>query len=157
MRMIVAHANNRAIGKGNDLPWRLPEDMRFFKETTLLYKNLLVGKNTLLSLPNQNLPKRNLFVLSTSQDIRSNITVLRSKEEALEANKTTPLMVIGGQKIYETFLPYTTSIFVTRIATDIDGADTHFPVYENDFRHAHTLKNGISNELAFSIEIWERK
>lgn len=157
MKMIVAHGYNNAIGKGNRLPWRVPEDMQFFKRTTLNHHNLLVGKNTLMSLPNQRLPHRKMHVLSTTYSPMPDEVVLRDKNDVLELNKTTPLMVIGGQKIYETFLPYADTLFITRIMTEVVDADAFFPDYEDDFQCSEVIKQGHSNGLAYDIELWRRK
>lgn len=157
MKMIVAHANQRAIGKKNALPWRLPEDMQFFKATTLAHGDLLVGKNTLLSLPNQKLPNRKLHVLSSSHTPLGDENVVNNLDEVLRLNAHTPLMVIGGQQVYESLLPFTDTLYVTRIALDVEGADTFFPEYENDFVLRTVIRQGNSNDLDYTIEEWQRK
>jgi dihydrofolate reductase len=156
MDMIVAHANNRAIGKGNSLPWKVPADMCFFVSKTLEAKDLLVGKNTLLSIPNGKLPERNLFVLSSTHNKLHTEVVLRTVEEALELDKHKPLMVIGGQSIYETFLPYTENLFVTSLELDVVGADTFFPEYNNQFSFYNEIEKGCSNKVNYRIEHWKR-
>lgn len=157
MRMIVAHANQRAIGKENTLPWRLAEDMMFFKATTLEHVNLLVGKNTLMSLPNQQLPNRKLHVLSSQYEPEGEEVVVRSVNEALQLNSHTPLMVIGGQQVYEAMLPFAAMLYVTRISLDVEGADTFFPEYEGDFVLHSVIQQGIDSKgLEYSIEEWRR-
>ncbi len=149
--MIVAHANNLAIGKGNTLPWRVPADMAFFKSKTLEAKNLLVGKNTLLSLPKQQLPLRNLFVLSSTHQPLHNETPLRSICEALAINKTRPLTIIGGEQVYRLFMPYVTTLYVTQLNIDIEGADAFFPSYEHLFVRKNVIEEGISNNTNYAI------
>jgi dihydrofolate reductase len=154
MDMIVAHANNRAIGKGNTLPWRVPADMQFFVKQTKQSKNLLVGRKTLLSIPNQKLPERNIYVLSSQHTPLHEEVVISQVEDVITLGKSTPLLVIGGQSIYETFLPYVSRLFVTRLALDVDGADTFFPEYESHFSLSQNVEKGKSNNVDYSIDIW---
>jgi len=158
MKMIVAHANNNAIGKENGLPWSLPEDMQFFRKMTVEHGELLVGKNTLMSIPNQQLPGRNITVLSTHHKPIHGESILASLGAVLDKNDKTPLMVIGGEQVYKLLLPYTDILYVTRIDLDVSDADTFFPEYEADFvRHAIIQKGGSKTGLCYSIEKWRRK
>jgi dihydrofolate reductase len=154
MDMIVAHANNRAIGKGNRLPWRVPADMDFFVRQTKQSKNLLVGRKTLMSIPKQKLPERNIYVLSTQHSPIHEESVLSRIENVLALDKKTPLLIIGGQSIYEAFLPYIERLFITRLSLDIDGADTFFPEYENTFSLNQNIESGKSNNIDYSVDIW---
>ncbi|MCK4812845.1 MAG: dihydrofolate reductase, partial [Candidatus Marinimicrobia bacterium] len=80
--IIVAMTNKRIIGKGNELPWHIPEDLKNFKRLTT-GNTVIMGENTYLSI-GKSLPKRNNIVISPRMKSDENITVCRTLEEALE-------------------------------------------------------------------------
>jgi dihydrofolate reductase len=124
--LVVAIARNRVIGRDNGLPWRLSEDLKRFKATTL-GKPVLMGRKTFESI-GKPLPGRRNIVLT--RDLRwsgEGIDVVRSVEEALRLVRGVPeLAVIGGAEIYRLTLPIAQRIYLTRVEADITG-DTLFP------------------------------
>lgn len=131
--MAVAMTLERVIGRKNDLPWHLPSDLRRFRETTTTIGTVVLGRTTYESIIARNgkpLPKRQHIVLSRSHCIRpaENVTPVRSKEEALcEIRKLGGhACVIGGQQIYELFLPLAERIYCTLVHARIEG-DAFFP------------------------------
>lgn len=125
--LIAAMAENSVIGKDNKLPWHLPEDLQHFKKTTL-GKPVIMGRKTFESMDSKPLPGRHNIIL-TQHDVLTaeGCTVVHSAAEALKAVGEVPeVMVIGGAKIFEMFLPIATKMYLTIIHTLYVG-DSYFP------------------------------
>ena len=130
MKTIVAVDKNWGIGKKNDLLFTLPEDMAFFRKTTL-NKVCCMGYNTLLSFPGSKpLKNRTNIVLYPGGEKRDDCIIVDSMDELKsELKKYNPddVFVIGGAMFYKTMLPYCSEVFVTKV--DADGGAEVF--YEN--------------------------
>lgn len=151
MDMIVAHANNFAIGANNRLPWKCPADMAFFVKTSKAYQHLLMGRVTAEGLP----PLKGRTIHTLSRKPNANFT---SVEQALDFDKETPLLVCGGAEVYKACLPYTTTLYVTKLYIDVPDADTYFPSeYAFQFNYAEVIEEGVSNGINYTIEKWVRK
>ncbi|MGJ8691139.1 MAG: type 3 dihydrofolate reductase [Thalassotalea sp.] len=131
LSMIVAHADNRIIGKDNDMPWHLPADLAYFKKTTL-GKPVIMGRKTYESI-GRPLPGRQNIVISRDENYQAaGIDVVASVEQAIaKAGQVDEIMVIGGGAIYAHCLPAAQRLYITHIDATIDG-DTQFPAYDND-------------------------
>jgi dihydrofolate reductase len=126
--LIVAMARDRVIGKDNQMPWHLPADLKHFKSKTM-GKPMIMGRNTYESI-GRPLPGRHNIVVTrdTSLEIEG-CTVVNDLDAAIEAVGDEPeVMVIGGQKLFEQYLPKADRLELTIIDARIDG-DTHFPEY----------------------------
>ena len=130
MKAIVAVDKKWGIGKKNDLLFELPEDMKFFRKTTL-NKVVIMGSNTLKSFPGGNpLKNRTNIVLFPGGEKRDDCLVVDSMDELRETLKnfnTDDVFVIGGAMFYKTMLPYCSEVLVTKV--DADGGAEVF--YEN--------------------------
>ena len=124
--MIVAMADNRAIGKDNQLLWHLPDDFKHFKAVTMA-KPILMGRKTYQSI-GKPLPGRQNIVISKDQTFAADgVTVVNSIEAALDEVKTDgEVMVIGGASFYQQMLPLAEKLYVTHVHQSFD-ADTFFP------------------------------
>jgi dihydrofolate reductase len=146
---VVAVAENGVIGRDNALPWRLPNDLKFFKKTTLGHP-ILMGRATFDSI-GRPLPGRLNLVLSHKRDLHiEGCTVVHSLDDAIAAGAdASELMVVGGAQVYAQILPRADRIYLTRVHADVAG-DTYFPAidttqwraesterYEADAQHAH--------------------
>jgi dihydrofolate reductase len=133
MKAIVAVDKFWGIGKNNDLLFSIPEDMKFFRQTTL-GKVVVMGANTLRSFPNGNpLKNRTNLVLSTTLK-RDDCAVFDSLETLLKEIKKYPkdeVYLIGGAKLYKTLLPYCDEALVTKVDA-IGGATVFFPNLDED-------------------------
>lgn len=127
--LIVAASNNNVIGLNGDLPWHLAEDLQRFKTTTM-GKPMIMGSATFASI-GRALPGRKSIVMSRQAGFKAEGCVVAvSVEDAIAcAGDVEELMVIGGGKIYELFLPKANRIYLTRVDAHIDG-DTFFPALE---------------------------
>ena len=126
---IVAVDRNLAIGKGGKLPWHYSADMKFFKETTL-GNAVVMGRHTWLTLKKP-LPDRLNIVLSNrlSQPSPDSVVVLSDVPSVLSLARslTHHTFLIGGAKLYESFLPHIDRWIVTEIPLTVEGADTFMP------------------------------
>ncbi|MBN2851455.1 MAG: dihydrofolate reductase [Clostridia bacterium] len=130
MNIIVAVDKNWGIGKKNDMPWRIPEDLKFFTEMTL-NKTIVMGRKTFLSFPHQNpLKGRENIILTRDEHFKvEGATVVNGVKELLSLVKdknTDDVMIIGGQSIYQTFEKYCAKAYVTKIDASYE-VDTYFP------------------------------
>ncbi|MCP4312252.1 MAG: dihydrofolate reductase [Bacteroidetes bacterium] len=145
--IIVAIAENRAIGKDNKLLWHISEDLKRFKKLTTGH-TLIMGRNTFLSLPNGALPNRRHIVISDIADENfDSCEMARSIDDAVAmAGESDECFVIGGGMVYAQFLPMASKLYLTQVHHSFD-ADTFFP--EIDF----SLWEALSSE---SVEAGER-
>lgn len=125
--IIVAIAENNAIGKNNDLLWHISEDLKYFKRITL-GSPIIMGRKTWESLPFKPLPKRENIVISSNKNYKlDNAKVFYSIEEAVQyAKKFENCFVIGGGMIYRTILPFCDKLYITKVHKAFE-ADTFFP------------------------------
>ena len=125
--IVVAIAENGAIGYKNDLLWHLPADLKRFKKMTTGH-SIIMGSRTFRSLPKGALPNRRNIVLSRTQQDFPGAEWAASPEVALElVGEEAEAFVIGGAQVYEQMLPYTDKIYLTRVHADFPEADTFFP------------------------------
>lgn len=157
--LIVAAAANNVIGRNGQLPWRLPEDLKRFKETTL-GKPLLMGRKTYESI-GRPLPERRNIILTRQPDYQAQgCIVVGSIESALEfAKGADELMVIGGTAVYELMLPHCDRIYLTRVHSIIEG-DTFFPEIDPQQWYLVTREDFAANQErphSFSFLVLDRR
>ena len=130
--LVVAMAENRVIGKGGTLPWRIPEDMKWFREITM-GKPCIMGRKTWESLPKKPLHGRiNIVVTRDSGYVADGATVVSSFDEAVAAamqHETEEISVLGGAQIYDAAMKRADRIYLTRVHKAFDG-DAFFPVID---------------------------
>lgn len=127
--LIVAMDDTGVIGRGGALPWRIREDMAWFKEATM-GKPCIMGRKTWESLPKRPLPGRvNIVVTRTPGFVAEGAVVVHSMSAALEVAAGVEIMVIGGAEIYQTALPFAGRIYLTRVHGRFDG-DVRFPAFD---------------------------
>ena len=155
--MIVAMAENRAIGKNNDLPWHLPEDLRHFKALTM-GKPMIMGRKTFESI-GRPLPGRRTIVVTRNMDWHTEgVDVADSLEGAIQmAEMAEEIMIVGGAQIYTQAMPHTDRLYVTEVALEVDG-DAFFPEFDRRewrevAREDHAAAEG---KPAYSFVTYER-
>ncbi|MGU3294357.1 dihydrofolate reductase [Williamsia sp. M5A3_1d] len=127
--LIWAQGNDRAIGRDNTIPWRVPEDARHFRDLTRGHR-VVMGRKTWESLPERfrPLPDRVNVVLTTDQTWTSpGAVVAHDLADALAADPGDTVMVMGGSQIYTAAMEFADILYVTEIDVDVDGADAHAP------------------------------
>lgn len=158
--MIVAHADNRIIGKDNDMPWHLPADLAYFKKTTL-GKPVIMGRKTYDSI-GRPLPGRQNIVISRDESLNiEGVEVVQSVEQALAvASGVDEIMVIGGGAIYAHCMPKADKLYITHIGAKIDG-DTQFPDYdlENEWQMlaSETRQADEKNAYVLHFNVYQRR
>ena len=130
LSFIAAVSENNAIGRHNALPWHLPEDLKFFKCTTM-GKPVIMGRKTFESL-GKALPGRLNIVLSGSKDLKLPDVVLLYDDinpaiERLQQESADEGFIIGGGKVFEATMPLADRLYITRVHTIIHDADAFFP------------------------------
>ena len=151
-KAIVAVSQNGVIGKNGDLPWRLAEDLKWFKKITMGHV-VLMGRKTWDSLPFP-LPGRKNWVISRSLEKKEGMQVFGSIEEAEENHDPEEqIFVIGGGEIYAQTLAKCREIYVTEVLQSVEDGDAFFPSIEEDFKVDEILDE---NE-AFILRRWIRK
>ncbi len=164
MSLIVAMSDNRVIGRNNEMPWHLPEDLKFFKRITM-GKPIIMGRNTFESI-GKPLPGRANIVITRNPDYHADgVHVVASVEEAIELSGqlTAPdleaeIMVIGGSQIFAETLPIADRIYLTELHTKIEG-DVFFPRFPRDQWQEIARENRPAtpeNPFTYSFLILER-
>ena len=130
--LIAALDRHNAIGKGNTLPWHLPDDLKRFKALTL-GKPLLMGRKTAESLGRALPGRRNLVLTRSGQGPFTGMEAVASMDGALaiaRADCADELCVIGGGELYALCLPHATRMHLTHVDTVVDDADAFFPQFD---------------------------
>lgn len=130
IRAIAAMTADHVIGINNKIPWNLPEDMKFFRKSTV-GASVFMGRNTFNSI-GRPLPNRTNIVLSNNFIDTTGIISIKSPEDLLDLDINKDLWIIGGAKIYELMLPACEELIISKVFTDYAG-DTFFPKFEDDF------------------------
>lgn len=124
--MIAAMANNRVIGKDNDMPWHLPADLAHFKKVTMA-KPILMGRKTFESIGRPLPGRKNVVITRNENWCHDGVECYSSIESALSALASEEeIMIVGGGHIYQQLLPQADVLHLTFIDLEVDG-DTQFP------------------------------
>jgi len=128
--LIWAMADNRVIGIENRLPWKLPADMKWFRENTL-GKPIIMGRLTFESFGAKPLPgRRNIIISRNPTYSAEGIEVFTSIEDALQATQDSEeVMIIGGMSLYKQSLLFADRLYMTLIHANIEG-DAWFPEFD---------------------------
>ena len=162
--LIVAASTNNVIGKDNRLLWHLPNDMKFFKNTTWGMP-VVMGRKTYDALAGEPLPGRFNFVITRNKDWdpqKPKAVVVADLAAALRLAAETDCketFVIGGGQIYADAMPLADRIYMTRVHTVLEG-DTYFPVIDEQQWELTDNKDVPVDDkpaFAYSFQLWERK
>jgi dihydrofolate reductase len=159
--IIVAVGNNLEIGKDNQMLWHLPNELKYFKNTTWGMP-IVMGRKTFESL-GKTLPGRENIVITGQRDWNAaGIVAVHSIDEAIQAAKktdATELFVIGGGKIYEQTLPLAQTLYITRVQGSFE-ATVFFPEWNEDAFELIKEKHFETDEkhaYPYTFQVWERK
>jgi dihydrofolate reductase len=159
--LIVAAAENNAIGKDNQLLWHLPNDLKFFKNTTWGMP-VIMGRKTFEAV-NKPLPGRFNIVITRQADWKAEGTIVATDlQDALQKAKETncnEIFVIGGGEIYKQSMEIADKIYITRVHANFD-ADTFFPeIDESKWQLTHNQDFGVDEKhsYAYSFQTWVKK
>jgi dihydrofolate reductase len=147
--LIAAMDKNNVIGKDNSLPWKLPADMKRFKELTV-GKPVVMGRKTFESI-GKPLPGRKNIILTRDKNFRAKgCVVVHSVDESLKAAESSAeLMIIGGAQIYRQFLPIANKMHLTLIDAEF-GGDAYFPEYsKNEWKEVKREEHQNNHRYSF--------
>ncbi len=159
LNLIYARARNGVIGKDNQLPWHLPEDLAHFKRTTLGCP-VIMGRKTWDSLPPKFRPlpgRLNIVVTRDSNWVADGASVAHSLEEARAlCPPDTDAWVIGGAQIYTQALPLASRVVVTEIDRDFDG-DAFAPLLDAEWQETARENHVSASGLPFAFVTYARQ
>ncbi len=162
LAMIAAMASNRVIGRDNQLPWHISADLKHFKRTTL-GKPIVMGRKTFESI-GRALPGRTNIVVSRQAGYQpEGVMVVSSTEAAVQAaldvarrDLAEEVMVIGGEQLYRSLLPFARRLYLTQVDCDIEG-DAWFPALESGDWCELDRQEQQEGDWRFSFVLLERK
>jgi dihydrofolate reductase len=155
---ILAMDLQQAIGLGNDLPWRLPADLAYFRKTTSDH-TILMGRKTYESI-GKPLPNRTNVIITKNKDFTAEgCIIVHSVEEAVAHFAGEEVFVIGGAEVFKLFMPVVDRLYITLIEHEFE-ADTYFPDFDIDDWQLLSSEEGITDEknpYAFSFLVYEKR
>ena len=158
--IIVAIAQNMAIGKNNDLLWHLPADLKHFKQLTS-GNTVIMGERTFFSLPMRPLPKRRNIVITDKADLQlAGCEMAHSIDEARAlCRHDDENFVIGGGSIYRQFMDLADTLYITWVYRDFD-ADTFYPAIDASVWEQTELSERMYDaaaDLEFAFATYKRR
>lgn len=159
--IVVAASENNVIGKDNRLLWTLPNDMKFFKNTTWGMP-VIMGRKTFESLGKPLAGRTNIIVTTRNNWHPEGAIVVNTLEAAVEAARNTDALeayIIGGGEIYRQSLPMCNRVYLTRVHTTIAG-DTYFPELPATEWTLHSRLDfpaDTKHAFAYSFEVWDKR
>lgn len=160
--LIVAIADDNAIGVRGQLPWHLPEDLKYFKDNTKGFP-VIMGRTTYFSLPFRPLKGRKNIVLNLGGEPIPEVCCVYSFDEAYaqaEATGAEKCFVMGGASVYRAAMPDMDELYITHVHTTVPEADTFFPVIDPEvWQKASVSQTHTDPESSLSYEfvVYTRK
>ena len=158
---IVAASENGVIGKHDWLPWDLPDELQYFRATTM-GKPVIMGRKTYDSI-GRPMPKRhNIVVSRDTSRVIDGCDVVASVQDAVkmaEKDDATEAFVIGGAQLYEQALPLVDRLYFTRVHTVVEGGDTFMPAVDwSQWKKVSSNEHPADDKhaFAFTMEVYER-
>jgi len=156
--LIVAAAENNAIGKNNQMLWHLPDDFKYFKQHTLNH-SIVMGRKTYESIGKPLPQRRNIVLTRDQQWFAEEVDVANSLHDVLTyCRDEREIFIIGGANIYKQALPLAQKVLLTRIHTTLPG-DAFFPeLPPTDWKKTSEDRHPKDERHAydFTFEVWER-
>jgi|TARA_B110000444_G_scaffold241939_1_gene258796 dihydrofolate reductase len=160
LSLIVAMAKNRVIGINNQLPWQLPEDLKYFKSVTM-NKPIVMGRKTFESI-GRPLPGRLNIVITRNTNwcfngVKVASSLNKAKDLAISARDFKPeIMIIGGSEIYNSTIEHADRLYITRVEDSFEG-DTFFPMFdEKDWNEIERKNSQQKTDIPYFFQVLER-
>lgn len=160
--LVVAAAENNAIGKNNELLWRLPNDMKFFKNITWAMP-VIMGRKTFESLGKPLNGRTNIVITRNAGWQAEGAVVVKDIDAALKAAADTDskeTYIIGGGQVYKETIAIANKIYITRVHASFSDADTFFPEIDKSKWQLTSNQDFSADDkhaYAYSFQVWERK
>ncbi len=157
LSIIAAIGKNGELGKNNDLIWKLKEDMKFFKTTTIGH-TVVMGRNTYESLP-KILPNRKNIVLSTHDINNKEVEVYKNIKDFLTKYKdfSDEIFIIGGASVYSAFIDMVNKMYLTEIDATCTSADVYFPKFNLDSWIKEEISSIEENSIKYKHVLYKKK
>ena len=165
LALICAMSENRVIGKNNSLPWHLPEDLRYFKRTTM-GNSIIMGRKTWESIGRVLPGRTNIIVTRNSSLEIEGVKIVNSLLEAIRlagniaaVDGSTEAFIIGGAELYKKALPFAQRFYLTRVHANVKGDTflTAFDEKEWEEISCEEFSKSNSNPFDYSICVLDRK
>lgn len=155
--MIAAIGKNRELGLNNDLIWKIPEDLKFFKENTL-GKYIVMGLNTFNSLPKKLSDRKYIVLSNVNVSLDSDVVVVHNLDELLSYidKIDEEVMIIGGAMVYSQMIKYADKMILTEVNMESE-ADVYFPKFSLEEWNRVALSNHNHNNIDYSHVVYTRK
>jgi dihydrofolate reductase len=151
--LVVAMSRNRVIGRDNQLPWKLPADMAFFKRVTMGHP-VIMGRRTYESIGKPLPGRQNIVVSGNAAYEAPGCSVVRSMEEAYRvAGDADDVSIIGGSSIFAASLPIADVIYLTEVDAEVEG-DVFFPPFDrSDWQETELERHPADARHAYPFRI----
>lgn len=156
--IIAAIGSNNELGRDNDLIWRLPNDLKFFKSVTTGH-TVLMGKNTFWSLPKV-LPNRtNIVITHSYEDFPDEVVIYNSIESFLNDYRDSDeeVFVIGGASIYKQFIDMAENLYLTEIEASCPDASVYFPDFNKEDYDKSIIGSNEDNGISYKHVLYKRR
>ncbi len=151
--IIAVVGKNNELGFNNELLWHLPNDLKFFKETTM-GKPVIMGHNTFVSIGRVLPGRENIVISSEKFDGVTMMSVEDVLEKYLDADEE--VFVIGGAKMYDCFLEYASKIYLTEVPLSKE-ADVYFPSMNYDNYTKINIKSNNDGDISYDHVLYEKR
>lgn len=157
---IVAASENNIIGIGNALPWRLPNDFKYFKNRTWGLP-IIMGRNTFESFKKPLAGRRNIVLTRKADWSAEGAVIVHTMDDALTKaieTEAREIFIIGGGEIFRETMDLIDRVYLTRVHTKLNG-DTQYPELDTQtwiLRKSRTYPADEKNPFSYSFELWER-
>jgi dihydrofolate reductase len=155
--VIAAIGKNRELGYNNDLIWKIPEDLNFFKDNTM-GKYIVMGMNTFVSLPKLLPGRKHIVLTSKNVDLGDDVIIIHGIDELVQYidNLGSEVMIIGGASIYRQMIKYTDRMLLTEIDSE-SMADVYFPEFFMEEWNRKLISSHNYNDIEYSHVEYTRK
>ena len=155
--LIAAIGKNRELGYNNDLIWKIPEDLKFFKNNTM-GKYIVMGMNTFNSLPKLLPGRKHIVLTSKNVDLGKGVIIIHGIDELVQYidSLKTEVMIIGGASIYRQMIDYADRMLLTEIE-DVSMADVYFPEFSMSDWNRELISSYNYNDIDYSHVEYTRK
>lgn len=156
--IIASVGQNNEIGINNNLIWKIKEDMKFFKETTIGHQ-IVMGRNTFESLPSLLPNRKHLVITSSNIDLPKEVEIFKNIEEFIDYSLSTNdnIFIIGGSTIYKQLINLSDKMILTEIQDTKLNADTYFPNINYAEWHQETINTFPNENPKYIRKVYTRK
>ena len=154
--MIACVGKNLELGKNNDLIWHLPNDLKFFKKTTM-GKTVIMGRRTFESLPGILPKRRNIVLMLPTEEVIPGVDIYYDIPSLLKDLGEEEVFIIGGASIYKQFLPYAKRLYLTEVDESCSDASVYFPTFDKELYTKTILGSGSDNGINYEFTLYERR